>query len=103
MSSLRESNPRLYFFQENIIYKIIFLITLYSSKRFTERRPNNKYLNLATAKERSCLDQPFLKVELSYDVVVVHGSVPFPELIPSHTSPQLFAQLNFAHKPVEPI
>jgi hypothetical protein len=28
-----------------------------------ERRPKNKYLNLATAKERSCLDQPFLKVE----------------------------------------
>ena len=28
-----------------------------------ERRPTNKYLNLATAKERSSLDQPFLKVE----------------------------------------
>ena len=50
MSSLRESNPRLYFFQENIIYKIIFLTILYSSKEFTERRHTNKYLNIATAK-----------------------------------------------------
>ena len=48
---------------KNYIYKILFLINLYSSNIFTERRHTNKYLNLATAKERSCLDQPFLKVE----------------------------------------
>jgi len=43
MSSLRESNPRLYFFQENIIYKIIFLTILYSSKEFTERKGGADY------------------------------------------------------------
>ena len=35
--------------------------------RFMERRHTNKYLNLATAKERSYLDQPLKKVELSLD------------------------------------
>jgi len=46
-----------------LFYKYIFLEEIKSWIRFMERRPTNKYLNLATAKERSCLDQPFLKVE----------------------------------------
>ena len=31
--------------------------------RITERKNENKYFNLSVAKKRSCLDQPFLKVE----------------------------------------
>ena len=51
-----------------------------------KHRRHNNNLNLATAKERSCLDQPFLKVEYMINEDIVNEE---PEIIVEKTKEQL--------------